>query len=124
MKHTTLNLLVAGLLVAAPAAFAQMQVSGSVTGGLVSSSVKSDNPFRFEEYRDLRSGATLGADIRGETNSYFLRFFGENIGRVDQFMELKGGHYGVFKYSLTNNNIIHNLTSDARTRLPGWEPTV
>ena len=119
MKNTTLNLLVVGLFAAAPAALAQMAVTGSVTGGLISSNVKSDNPFRFEEYRDLRSGATLGADIRGETNSYFLRFFGENIGRDDQFMELKGGHYGVFKYSLTNNNIIHNLTGDARTPFAG-----
>ena len=119
MKNTTLNILVVGLFAAAPAALAQMAVTGSVTGGLISSSVKSNNPFRFEEYRDMRSGATLGADIRGESNNYFLRYFGENIGRDDQFMELKGGQYGVFKYSLTNNNIIHNLTSNAITPFAG-----
>jgi MtrB/PioB family decaheme-associated outer membrane protein len=119
MKKTTINLLVVGLFATAPTAFAQMQVSGSVTGGLISSSVKSDNPFRFEEYRDMRSGGTLGADIRGESQSNFVRFFGENIGRDDQFMELKGGQYGVYKYSLTNNNIIHNLTSNAITPFAG-----
>jgi len=34
-------------------------------------------------------------------------------------MELKGGQYGVYKYSLTNNNIIHNLTSNAITPFSG-----
>ena len=119
MKRTSIFLLVAGLFGTAPGALAQMSVTGSVTGGLILSSVKSDNPFRFEEYRDMRSGATLGADIRGESQTHFLRFFGENIGRDDQFMELKGGEYGLYKYSLTNNNIVHNLTSNARTPFAG-----
>lgn len=119
MKQTKLNLLVVGLFAAAGGAQAQMAITGSVTGGLISSSVRGDNPFRFEEYRDMRSGGTLGADVRGESDKYFVRFFGENLGRDDQFMELTGGQYGVFKYSLTNNNIIHNLTSNARTPFAG-----
>ena len=120
MKRTTISLLVAGLFIAPGAAMAQMQVSGSVSGTVLSTEVKSErNPFRFDEYRDLDSGGTLGADIRGEGDNYFLRFFGENIGRDDQFLELRGGKYGSFKYSLYNNDIIHNLTHDARTPFTG-----
>jgi len=120
MKRTTLSLLVAGLFVAAPEASAQMQVSGSVSGGVLSSNFNTEkNGYKFDEYRDLDSGATLGADIRGESSTYFLRFFGENIGRDDQFMELKGGKYGAFKYSLYNNDIIHNLTHNAISPFAG-----
>lgn len=120
MKRTTISLLVAGLFVAAPGALAQMQVSGSVSGTVLSTDIKTEkNPFRFEEYRDLDSGVSLGADIRGETDTYFLRFFGENIGRDDQFMELSGGKYGAFKYSLYNNDIIHNLTRNAISPFSG-----
>lgn len=115
MKKTTLSLLVAGLFAAVPAAHAQMKVSGSVTPGFVYSDFSGDNKYRFNEYRDMRSGATLGFDVRGDSQSYGLRVFGENLGRDDQFIELKGGHYGLFKYSLYNNNIVHNLTSNAIT---------
>jgi len=115
MKKTTLSLLVAGLCSAAPAVQAQMQVTGSVTPGFIYSDFSGDNKFRFNEYRDMRSGGTLGADIRGESAKNYLRFFGENIGRDDQFMELKGGAYGVYKWSVYNNDIVHNLTSNAKT---------
>jgi MtrB/PioB family decaheme-associated outer membrane protein len=119
MKRTAVNLLVVGLFAGAGGAQAQMAVSGSVTGGVIVTDVKSNNPFRFEEYRDMRSGATLGADIRGESQTNYIRFFGENIGRDDQFMQLRGGEYGIYKYSLTNNNIIHNLTDNAKTPFTG-----
>jgi len=119
MKRTTISLLVAGLFVAAPSAFAQLKVTGSVSADGIVTDVKSRNGFRFEEYRDLSSGVTGGADIKGESDQYFLRFFGENIGRDDQFAEFKGGKYGVFKYSVYNNNIIHNLTFNAITPFSG-----
>ena len=119
MKRTTISLLVAGLFVAAPSAFAQLKVTGSVSADGIATDVKSRNGFRFEEYRDLSSGVTGGADIKGESDQYFLRFFGENIGRDDQFAEFKGGKYGAFKYSVYNNNIIHNLTFNAITPFSG-----
>ncbi|MFY9315706.1 MAG: MtrB/PioB family outer membrane beta-barrel protein [Burkholderiales bacterium] len=118
MKFTKQYLLVASLFVA-PTALAQMAVTGSVTPGYLSTDFNGTNRFRFDEYRDMRSGGTLGAEIKGEGPRYYLNFFGENIGRDDQFLELKGGQYGLFKYSLTNNNIIRNLTSNAATPFGG-----
>src|SRR5262245_23531579 len=121
MRRTTISLLATGLFCAAPEVLAQMQVSGSVTGGYLGSNVNTErNPFRFDEYRDLRSGVTAGADVRGESDRYYLRLFGENLGRDDQFDELTGGQYGAFKYSIYNNDIIHHLTYGARTPFQGW----
>src|SRR6476660_6863328 len=118
MRDAKRILLLAGLF-AAPAAQAQMTVSGSVTPGVIITDTTGSNLFRFNEYRDMRSGATLGAEIKGESEKNFIRFFGENIGRDDQFMQLLGGEYGVYKYSLTNNNIVHNLTNNAATPFLG-----
>ena len=119
MRHAKRILLLAGLF-AAPAAQAQMAVSGSVTPSVIITDTTGSNLFRFNEYRDMRSGATLGADIKGESEKNFIRFFGENIGRDDQFMQITGGQYGMYKYSLTNNNIIHNLTNNAATPFLGF----
>lgn len=119
MKRTTISLLVAGLFITAPNALAQLKFKGSVTGEVLGGNVNSRNGFRFEEYRDLSDGATLGADIKGESDRYHIELFGENVGRDDQFIEFKGGKYGVFKYSLYNNDIIHNLTFNAISPFSG-----
>lgn len=119
MKKTTVALLVSGLF-CAPGAMAQMNVTGSVSGTVYSTDLtKERNAYRFDEYKDLDNGGTLGIDLRGEAKDYFLRFFGENLGRDDQFLELKGGKYGLFKYSLYGNDIVHNLTHNAITPFSG-----
>jgi MtrB/PioB family decaheme-associated outer membrane protein len=117
MKRTTISLLVAALFVTGSDALAQVSGSASVT--LIGSRVGSVNPFRFEEYRDLSDGAQVGADLKGGDSSYFWNLFGENLGRDDQLIELKGGKYGSYRYSLTNSNIIHNLTFNAITPFSG-----
>jgi hypothetical protein len=89
----------------------------SITG--ISTDVTSDNRFRFEEYRDLESGVTAGIDVRGQSNGWYYNLFGENLGRDDQFAQLRGGRYGVFKYNLYVDDIIHNLTFGARTLFSG-----
>jgi len=115
MKRRLLSVLLATIVIAAPDAVAQLKTSGSVTGGGIYTDLKSMNGFRFSEYRDLRSGATLGADISGESETHYLKFFGENIGRDDQFLEFKGGQYGIYKFTVYNNDIVHNLTYNAIT---------
>src|SRR6185369_3829988 len=71
-------------------------VTGSVSIGGISSNVDSQNPFRFDEYRDLSNGATGGFDLRTTgAGPWWFKGFGENIGRDDQFIEFKGGNSGV-----------------------------
>lgn len=119
-KPTTLALTV--LAAAVTSAFAQ-EAQPPVTGYIDitgrSPHLTSSNAFRFEEYRDLEKGLTGGMDIRWQNNDWWNRLFGENIGRDDQSIELKGGKYGILKYSIYNEDIIHNLTFGAITPWTG-----
>jgi hypothetical protein len=116
-------LLLTALAAAIPSALAQMAApttSGYVgIGGLYTSNTSGLNPFKLEEYRDLRDGVTGTVDLRMDAQDWWSRLFGENIARDDQFIELKGGKYGVFKYSLYNDKIVHNLTFNAITPFTG-----
>ena len=123
MTRTPKALLLTALAAAMPGALAQMAApttSGYVgIGGLTTSDPNSLNPFKLEEYRDLRDGVIVTVDLRIDAQDWWSRLFGENIGRDDQFIELKGGKYGVFKYSLYNDKIVHNLTFNAITPFNG-----
>jgi hypothetical protein len=116
-------LLLTALAAAIPSALAQMAApttSGYVgIGGLYTSNTSGLNPFKLEEYRDLSDGVTGTVDLRMDAQDWWSRLFGENIARDDQFIELKGGKYGVFKYSLYNDKIVHNLTFNAITPFTG-----
>ncbi|HKU70925.1 MAG TPA: MtrB/PioB family outer membrane beta-barrel protein [Burkholderiales bacterium] len=116
MKRPLLAVPLTAMAIAVPHAMAQeLSTSGYVSGNGIVSDVNSRNPFRFSEYRDLRTGPSLGADLRGESGTHYLGFFGENLGRDDQFAEFKGGKYGAYKYSIYSNDIVHNLTYNAIT---------
>ena len=117
MKRNCLCLMCVAAL-ASPAVLAQA-VGGSVSVTGIHSNVNGDNPFRFFEYRDLDSGVTGGVDLRGGTESYWWGLFGENLGRDDQYAIFRGGRYGLFKYALYNDDVIHNLTFNARTLYNG-----
>lgn len=122
MRKSTAPFLMTALAIAVPAALAQDVAPGfagsvSLTG--YSTRVTGDNPFKFFEYRDLESGLTAGADVRGESNAWYWNVFGENLGRDDQFIQLKGGKYGVFKYAVYNDEVVHNLTFRAITPFSG-----
>ena len=58
-------------------------------------------------------------DIRGGNRAYYLRAFGEEFGRDDQYINIVGGGYGVWKASLYNNDIPHNYSFNALTPLAG-----
>ena len=77
------------------------------------------NEWKMREYRDLESGVTGVVDLRMEGADWWGRLFGENIAREDQFLELKGGKYGVFKFALYNDKVIHNWTFGAITPFSG-----
>ena len=94
MTRKSAAFLMTALAASVTAAFAQEAppFTGSVTLGGMSTHVTSDNRFRFEEFRDLESGVTGGMDLRWRSDAWYHRLFGENLGRDDQFVELKGSN--------------------------------
>jgi hypothetical protein len=123
MKRTPKALLLTVLAAAISSAFAQ-QAPGDIQGyagiGFINTHpTGGTNPFKLREYRDLDSGATGVVDLKLDGGDWWSRLFGENIARDDQFLELTGGKYGVFKFAIYNDKIIHNWTYGAITPFSG-----
>jgi MtrB/PioB family decaheme-associated outer membrane protein len=117
MRKIPAALALTALALAVPAALAQVSGTVSVTG--YSTSVTGDNPWRLFEYRDLDDGFTAGVNLRMQSDAWWHRLFAENLGRDDQFVELRGGRYGLFKYGLYGDDVVHNLTFGAITPFSG-----
>ncbi|HEU4645189.1 MAG TPA: MtrB/PioB family outer membrane beta-barrel protein [Burkholderiales bacterium] len=113
MRAKLIAILVANLLAASPLAFAEegdVQWSGSVTVGARIVDDKADDNSKFNEYRDVGSGALFGDfEFRGRSDRGYLNVYGENFGRENQYLDLKGGAYGVFKYRLYSDELRHNF---------------
>ena len=120
MKRKLIPVIIANLFVAsaAMAADGDFKLSGSVGLGFRAINETGTDTSKLEEYRDLgNNGAISNIDIKGRGGSYYLNGYGENLGLDDQYLDLKGGQYGVFKYQIYNNNLRHNLTIGARSPL-------
>lgn len=82
---------------------------------------------KFNEYRDLGTGATGSITIDYYGKDYFLYLDGKNFGynadrketRRDQSFIFKAGKPEDFKYSLFYNEIPHNLTFGAKSIYSG-----
>ena len=122
MKRTLLSVLVADFLIASlPAAAADggMKWTGSASLGLRSVHDNSPDPSKLNEYRDLGNGVIGELEVRGRSDNYHFDGFLENPGRDDQYMDLRGGMYGMFKYRLYNNELRHNFGSGVATATTG-----
>ena len=123
MKKTIAPFVMTAMALAVSAALAQETPPPAFTGAVrltgISTHVTGDNPFRLFEYRDIDSGMSGAFDLRGQSNAWYWNAFGENIGRDDMFLQLKGGRYGVFKYGVYSDDVIHNLTYNAITPFTG-----
>lgn len=110
MKARTLAVAIASLFAAA--AMAQegdTSVSGSISvGGIATDTRNTKDEGTLQEYRDLQNGGLAGVDVGIRSQRGWMDIFGENIGRRDQFMDLRGGLYGVFKGGVYLNDIVHN----------------
>ena len=74
---------------------------------------------KAQEYQDVLSAPIGVIDVRGSNRATYLRAFGEEFGRDDQFINIVGGGWGVWKASLYNNNIPHNYSFNALSPLTG-----
>jgi hypothetical protein len=120
MKKKLISILIANLFVAIPAlAQDSLKVSGSVNLGGIYNDEDAVDPSKLNDIRDLSNGALFGWDIKGRSSRYWFDFFGENIGRDDQYINLKGGAYGSFKYRLYSDSLTRNFLEGGKTPYAG-----
>jgi len=74
---------------------------------------------KAQEYQNINSAPIGVLDVRGSSRNSYLRAFGEEFGRDDQFINIVGGGYGAWKASLYNNNIPHEYSFNALSPLSG-----
>src|SRR4051794_31827401 len=99
MSKKLLPRLIASLFAAAPVLAAdppeQFLAEGEVSlGPITSHTTNTLNRAKLEEYRDLSNGALSEILLRGRGGNNWFDFYGENFGRDDQFMQIRGGIYG------------------------------
>ena len=116
MSKKLLSTLIASLFAATPA-LAQsddpIRVQGSGTiGGIYNNTNTFDNA-RLDQYQDLGNGVLSNIGAQGRNSRTWFQGYGENFGRDDQFMFLRGGMYDVFKYGAYLNDIPHTYVSNA-----------
>ena len=123
MSKKLLSTLIASFFVSAPA-FGQsaddpMRVQGTGTiGGIYNNTSARDNAQLFQ-YQDLGNGVLSNVGARGRNSTTWFEGYGENFGRNDQYMFLRGGMYDVFKSGIYLNDIPHTFSSNAFTPLNG-----
>jgi len=69
------------------------------------------NPAKFNEYRDLRDGVYGHIGLHYDAEKTYLDFRADDIGYKDQKVELGGGKWGSYSYSLGYDEIPHNFPS-------------
>ncbi len=126
MKNKFLSVLAAGLTVASPVAMAAdgaVTVDGATVSGELGVGVRglksnSTDPSKLQQFRDLGSGLIGSFDIRGRSDEGYLNFFGENLNRDDQYIDMKGGKYGAYKFQLYDNEMRYRLGSGLGAMTP------
>ncbi|MBF0505704.1 MAG: MtrB/PioB family outer membrane beta-barrel protein [Nitrospirae bacterium] len=91
-------------------------ISGDIGGtGWVSS--VTGNKAKFSEYRDMTSGGGFYSNIRlgYDSDTNWMKFRTSDMGYDTQNYQLDGGSYGNVKFNMFYNEIIHNITFDAKT---------
>ncbi len=123
MSKKLLSTLIASLFAAAPA-FAQsaddpIRVQGTATLGGIYNNTSAQDTAKLFEYQDLGNGALSNVGVQGRNSRTWFQGYGENFGRSDQYMFLRGGMYDVFKAGAYLNDIPHELSSSAWTPFVG-----
>jgi len=123
MSKKALSTLIAALFATAPA-FGQtdddpMRVQGTSTLGGIHNNTSATDRAQLDQYQDLGNGVMSNVGVRGRNSSTWFQGYGENFGRDDQYMFLRGGVYDVFKAGVYLNDIPHTFSSLAYTPFVG-----
>src|SRR4030095_4154897 len=114
---------IAGLFASSPL-YAQdtsdpMRVEGTATLGGIYNNTNAFDRAQLDLYQDLSNGALSNVGVQGRNSRTWFQGYGENFGRTDQFMFLRGGMYDVFKAGAYLNDIPHTFSSSAYTPFVG-----
>ena len=126
MTKKLLSTLIASLFAAAPA-FAQtapgdedvLRIEGGGTIGGIYNHQNAADKAKLQEYQDVGNGALSNVFARGRNSTNWFEGYGENFGRDDQYMFLRGGVYSVFKAGGYLNWMPHDFSSNAITPYTG-----
>jgi MtrB/PioB family decaheme-associated outer membrane protein len=122
MTKRLLPILIAGLFVATPALGqdTDWKVEGSATlGAIYDSTNNTKDRSKQEEFRDLGNGVLSDVFVRGRGGQTWFEGYGENFGRDDQYMMLRGGIYDLFKFKIYTDSLPHNFLFDGLTPFAG-----
>ena len=123
MSKKLFSTVIAGLFAVSPV-FAQsaddpMRVEGTATLGGLYNNTNARDSAQLDLYQDLGNGALSNVGVRGRNSSTWFQGYGENFGRTDQYMFLRGGMYDVFKAGAYLNDIPHTFSAAAYSPYAG-----
>jgi len=124
MKRSPLSALIAALFVATPALGQTTEsdpfrYTGQVTFGGIVTDTSGQDLSKFEQYQDLRNGGLSNIGAFGRNSRAWFDAYGENFGRDDTYVNIRGGIYDVFKARVYTNWMPHNLLFNGLTPFAG-----
>jgi MtrB/PioB family decaheme-associated outer membrane protein len=122
MNPKSLCMLVAALFAAPIAAqeSGEFRLFGTAgIGGMHTDDGDAPDAAKLNEYRDLSSGLLTIFDVKGRGTRHWFDLFGENLGRDDQYVALRGGGYDAFKYRVYSDALRHNFMFNGLTPYAG-----
>jgi len=122
VNRTAISTLIGGLLAAHSVAAQTLYpwlIEGAVTAGGIVTNESGRDTSKIEEYRDLNGGVLSNIFVHGRDDKNWFDAYGENFGRDDMYISLRGGQYDVFKYRIYTNWLPHNLAFAARSPYSG-----
>jgi MtrB/PioB family decaheme-associated outer membrane protein len=96
------------------------EVRGELNLGARATEFVDDKSAKFDEYRDMSDGLFGSLELLDDSETRFIGATVENPALDDQFYEIRGGVFGLFKGEVYFDSLTHNLSRDARTPAGGF----
>jgi MtrB/PioB family decaheme-associated outer membrane protein len=120
-----------GLLYPLPYAYPDMTQSksdpdiwstGWVEGGILGTWGSNTRSPMLNEYGDWSTDpylASLGFRVENRKTAWFMTGLAENVGRTDQYYQLKSGRYGEYNFTLFYDSVPHLYSTEAKSLWTG-----
>ncbi|HEY2446883.1 MAG TPA: MtrB/PioB family outer membrane beta-barrel protein [Rhizomicrobium sp.] len=99
-----------------------MWSTGWIQGGLLGSFGPNTKSALFQEYGDWSDGplgTSLGYLTENRKTAWFMSALAENVGRSDQYYQLKTGRYGEYSVTASFDSIPHVYSTNAKSLWSG-----